>query len=498
MLRVLPVVLLVALSVVYRLPPLLNAPDVNSDVAVVGLQAMHILDGHWSWFLPGSGYQTSVDSLVAAGFFHFLGITPLVLMVSAFSAYVVLTLLVYFTLRHHLKRWTAFVATLPLVFTPPAVHTYALHPPRQAALTLVFFSIWLLHGASRSAHANFRYALGSGVAFLAYFADPYALVFLPAVMLFAALATRDGAPDGKVGLARVQACGAGVVLGAIPVTLLRLSRHATPGQTTLRFDLIRHNARLLKSPCLPWALSYRAYWEPDGTHYVPWHAGAFSIVQDLGAALLVLGFLSGFVAFFLTRRVPWRLRRLGLAGALVLPLTIGGFLTSVMVMDLFSMRYLSAIVLAAPFALAPLAYLVERRVMALLLAPYLISAALCGWLGYVPYVHGWRVIDIGAGEDWAKLQTELKVQGVHEATADYWSSYRLTFLSKEHFIVVPLHASEDRYAPYRSEFKKAKRYAYIFDPRRSLEDFTKTAARLPGKRQIELTAGRLRAVVYQR
>src|SRR5215510_2802496 len=53
---------LAVLSVLFRIPPLLNARGVNSDAAVVGLQALHILQGEWSWFLWGAPYQASFDA----------------------------------------------------------------------------------------------------------------------------------------------------------------------------------------------------------------------------------------------------------------------------------------------------------------------------------------------------------------------------------------------------------------------------------------------------
>jgi len=61
----LPPLLLVVVSVLARLPALVNARGVNSDAAVVGLQAMHILHGEWSWFLWGAGYQASFDATQA-------------------------------------------------------------------------------------------------------------------------------------------------------------------------------------------------------------------------------------------------------------------------------------------------------------------------------------------------------------------------------------------------------------------------------------------------
>lgn len=123
---------LVALSYLFRLPPLLNADSTNSDAAVVGLQAMHVLRGEWSPFLWGSGYQTSVDSLVAAAFFAVLGPTPRALMVSALTLHVALTLLAFATVRRHLDAPRAFIATLPVVLTASSVHTYALYPPRRS------------------------------------------------------------------------------------------------------------------------------------------------------------------------------------------------------------------------------------------------------------------------------------------------------------------------------------------------------------------------------
>ena len=85
----LPTLALLAASYAFRLPPLLNARSTNSDAAVVGLQAMHMLRGELSPFLWGSGYQTSADSLVAARFFAVLGPSPLVLMLSALTLHVV-------------------------------------------------------------------------------------------------------------------------------------------------------------------------------------------------------------------------------------------------------------------------------------------------------------------------------------------------------------------------------------------------------------------------
>jgi hypothetical protein len=99
-----PWLVVLAASILFRLPPLINAPGTNSDAAIVGLQAMHILRGEWSWFLLGSGYQTSVDSLLAAIVFFFTGPSPLALMGSTLAGHILLTWFVFSILRRAFAR----------------------------------------------------------------------------------------------------------------------------------------------------------------------------------------------------------------------------------------------------------------------------------------------------------------------------------------------------------------------------------------------------------
>jgi hypothetical protein len=188
----------------------------------------------------------------------------------------------------------------------------------------------------------------------------------------------------------------------------------------------------------------------------------------------------------------------------MLPLTVVGFLGSVMVMDLFSTRYLAAIILACPMALAPAAYLLRERWSLVALSPYLVSAALAGWLGFGPFVRGPLPVRTPSGlaRDERALGAELARRGVSAALADYWVSYRLTFLFEERLPVVPIHAREDRYAPYRAAFDRAPVVAYVFDPRRSREDLDKELLELTTAPEFSsaerLTVGDLTALVLTR
>ncbi len=474
-----PWLVVLAASILFRLPPLINASGTNSDAAIVGLQAMHILRGEWSWFLLGSGYQTSVDSLVAAIVFYFTGPSPLALMATTLAEHIGLTWLVFSILRRAFSRlpatsaeragiWAAILVA-PLVFTPDPVHTYVLYPPRQASLTLVFLGLWLLDGAVASARPRLRLALGGATAGLACFADPYGLLFLPGVALLGLLTSLDGAaprlPPRRVILERLGSALVGALIGLIPYQLLIHHPLASRGQTRLSLAAVPHNFELLRETCLPWLLSTRIYAAQHMSDYAPWETGpAYHAFQVLAATLLAIGLLSG-AALFFVRKIPREIRRLGLVGAAMVPVTIGGFLVSPMVMDHFSSRYLVAILLLAPFALLPLATLIAPRRLALVLGPYLLSAAVSGWVSYAPFglsVHPSLATDVRLGE-------VLRERGIHHAVADYWASYRLAFLYREDPLVVPKNEGEDRHKPSRDAYEAAPQVAYIHDAYRSRE-----------------------------
>ena len=196
---------LAALSFATRLPALVAASGTNSDAAIVGLQARHILRHEWSPFLWGSGYQTAADSAVAALFFAALGPSPLVLMLSALTLHVLATCLVFATLRRRFTPWLALLLMMPMVVSPSSVHSYALYPPRQTSLTLVLAAFWAIDGA-RSDKASPRaraawLAAGGLLATCAVSADPYPMVLLPLVALYAVLGggwqQRDAQPEAR-------------------------------------------------------------------------------------------------------------------------------------------------------------------------------------------------------------------------------------------------------------------------------------------------------------
>src|SRR5918998_1550265 len=134
-------------SVLARLPELINARGVDSDAAVVGLQAMHLLRGEWSWFLWGAGYQASFDAVLVAAAFAVTGPSALTLMAVPLAGHLVLVGLTYDVVRRAIGaaagRWSAAVACLPLVFSPQSINGVALAAPRQWSVTAAILAVWL-------------------------------------------------------------------------------------------------------------------------------------------------------------------------------------------------------------------------------------------------------------------------------------------------------------------------------------------------------------------
>jgi glycosyltransferase involved in cell wall biosynthesis len=465
---------LVLLSYLFRLPPLLNARSTNSDAAIVGLQAMHVLGGERSPFLWGSGYQTSADAFVAAAFFAVLGPTPFALMVSALTLHVLATWLVFATLRRRLDPWLALVLTLPLVLAPSSIHTYALYPPRQLAITLAVSALWAIDGGAQRGPRASRWLAAGGVLYgLAISADPYPMVLAPIVLGYGVLVAFD---HPKKHLPRLVVA---TLVGLVPFLLLHQQPRGRSGPMGLDTRVVGHNWDLLVRECLPWALSYKVYYARNVMDYHAWDAPMVVRVVQIVGALVVAGIvLFGLGAMFL-RSMPLVDRRLGFIGAMAYPVALGAFLVSVMVMDHFSMRYLAVLTTMLPFAAMPAARMLGRRRFALLFAPHLVASAIGGWVGYGPFVRGaLPVSETPELRDDYALFDLLQARGITYAEADYWTSYRLTFLFGERIVVVPTNPAEDRWAPYREAFSAAPRFAYVFDPGRSRENLAEAEAML--------------------
>ena len=481
--RRLPLLLLLVAAVLARLPALINARGVNSDAAVVGLQAMHILRGEWSPFLWGAGYQASFDAVLVAAGFAVTGPSALTLMVVPLVGHLVLIGLTYDVLRRAVGPGGAALACLPLVCAPQSINGVALYPPRQWSITAAVLAVWLASRAEgrhpeRDIRAPERtdsrgrvggrwapaWLAGSGLlAGLAVYLDLFSLQLMPAVGVFA-LWSALTAPR------RIPAVGALMLGGLAGTAVIAWSRAQPVADATkagLTLTKIGANWTLLLEQCLPYLLGMKVFVQPPGSlAHVQWAAPPWlHLVQWAGA----LGFAAAVayaVVAVLGRQGPVAVRRCGALGLVGSAASIGGFLVSSMPSDILTARYLAPIVWLAPFTLAPAAYALGARAFGVAVAPFVVAVGLGGWLAFSPYVLGGLPVrdPRGVAVDEAALASALRAEGVRYAAAQYWLAYRLTFLSDEDPIVVPLEPKDDRYRLYRDGFDTAPVVAYVFHP----------------------------------
>ncbi len=465
--------MLLTAAILFRLPLLLNARGVHSDAAIVGLQAEHMLRGEWEPFLWGVRYQGSVDAVLVAAGFAVAGRSALVLMLVPFLGYLMVLAIVFQLLRKDLTPWRAAVIVLPIVFTPAAINGVIAYAPRQWSITAVFAATALFDGAAQSRRPWLRFAFASFLGTSSLYLDLFAAQLLPGVGVFALLCCGE-AVSARVARRRVAWCCAGLLVAGALIGLVHLvpsdAGLASPAPPIAALAVSAPprvaSWRLLVDTCLPSLLAAKVFIPGASLYPDLWRPHvAVRAAQALGALVLLGGVLAGPVVS-LRRHAPPRLRRLGLLGLTVTATALFGFVASGRPTDVWSTRYLAPILWTAPFSLAALAGLFGARSLALALAPYTISSAVGGWLGFGAYVNGPRpVIDArGAAQDEAALASLLRRRGVEYGEAQYWLSYRLTFLFDERPMIAPLDPREDRYPPYRRGFASAPTVAYIFHP----------------------------------
>ena len=73
--------------------------EVNADEALVGLMALHLLDGEWSTFFWGQSYGGTIDVILLAPVVARLGATRVALQVISMLQSIVATILVWSVAR---------------------------------------------------------------------------------------------------------------------------------------------------------------------------------------------------------------------------------------------------------------------------------------------------------------------------------------------------------------------------------------------------------------
>lgn len=457
---------LLLFATLFRLPPLYNANAINSDAAVVGLQAMHMLRGEWAFRLWGAAYQGVVDSAFVALFFRILGPTPLAVYLVPFTGLLVMITLAFDVLRRRLPPISAATCVMPLVFSGMANNTPMIVVMRQTLATTLVLGIWLADGAATSPIRKQRLALSGACFALGIYIDSFAVVSMPACAFFWVACAFDLTRISRNAIQRAVRISLRVAAAVVAIFAVVLIDSA---EARKHFG---DNASLFFEQCLPFALCLRVFVKGEELHAVPWKAPLpILVVQVVGAAafLVALGASMRIACRSIQLRtafdLPWQVRRLGLFGLLATASTVTAFLVSGRAVDMWSARYLAPVFWFAPFTLAPLAYLIPRVRLLALLSPFVATTLVGGWLSYGGFVDGPRIrLDpLTVGNEERALLADLRSIGVRHVEAHYWIAYRLTFITHEDVLAVPIDRRDDRYPPYRHLVDEAPVRALVFN-----------------------------------
>lgn len=154
-----PLLALLAACLFAQLPLLLR-PEVNSDNAVVGLQALHFLRGEFSPWCWGTPYRSSIDALLTAIAFLFVGSRPLALLLVPIAGHLLLVSIAYRLLHRHLPGWSAAACCTPLVFLTLGPLLAILSGTREWSIVAALAALLLLDGGA-ALRAIVRAAVGS-------------------------------------------------------------------------------------------------------------------------------------------------------------------------------------------------------------------------------------------------------------------------------------------------------------------------------------------------
>lgn len=446
-----PFLLLVAISLLVRLPLWVNPDGLNSDHAVAALQGLHMLRGEFSWFLWGVGYQASLESLIIAGFFRLLGENSYAVLATTYLAYLILLWAIHAILRRYLPIGKATLAALFVVIAAPPLLFGTFYPPRLWSLTAIFVG---LYAAERG-----RYGWAAFLAFASLYIDFFAIQFWPALLAFSA--TRAWLSTN-----RREALKHFIVGFALGAVVLGLSRKLGPQGGThlgIKFHYVGKNLRLIFEGLLP-VLYAIPPWHAYQEISVPsWFRDpVVLLIRTLAGALPLAA-----VALSLRRMRDWdRDTKMWFGFGVVLCATsFTGTMLSADLHDIHASRYLTPLVWALPFLLLPTIKRETLRDLAVFFAPYFTVALLTSQYFYGPAVRNVFVpvkSAFGQGTNEKELGALLAREKVHYGYSNYWPSYRITYLLRESLIVVPIEPIANRYEPYRQAVEKADRYAVVF------------------------------------
>ena len=495
----------VALTVAARMPFLLRGDRFfAADEAVEGLMARHVLLGEFPLFFWGQAYKGVPEVYAAALVFSVAGSSVLALQAVTLAFFAAFIGLQFILISRLFSPPVAWLTSLFAIVAPPSLVYWSLVGVAEISVTLLAGATAVLathawrQTRSLRALAVFAFAIGFGL-----WVQQYMFYYLVAIAAaawidaprgrrstIADLVAADGAPRWVAVSARL------LLAGAIVYAALGLHSFFTGGFTSSVFGVPVENIhpqKLWRISAVLFVIAISASWwrrvrrrDPDLVRQTAIAGGAFLV----GFSPYIVGRLRGGGASAPMRSANavemWEATRrsanemapilfgfrgpgteplhvpaaMSLALVAIAVLSYAGirrsretvffhvfplvsvalFLVSVAFVDAQSFRYLMPIYAAVPLILA----VGVREAWKANRVTGFGAAVLVAGLFAVQEIHWYRTL--APDERLARAIACLREGDVRYAWADYWTSYKLTFLTNEASIVAPTDA--DRYPPF--------------------------------------------------
>jgi len=403
--------------------------ELNADEAVMGLMAMHFLEGEWSTFYWGQAYGGTLEVILLAPVVAVLGATRTALQVVPFIQSVAATALVWAVARRVVERQGAITAAA-LFWSFPAAFVWWQTRQSLLYLSVIVLGLIIVLCAQRIEEDPnlkldwFVLGLAAGLGFwtspqIVYFALPVAvwlLIKLPSSAV-------------RVGWLVIPA----FLLGASPWLITNIAK-GWPSIMSLPLISDGPVARLWSwaSGGLPLALGLKVPFTEE------W------LWPYIGPALYVVALGALTVALLL--RLPPRAIHVGLLFAFPILFTLIPASASV-----GRGRYFFFLAPPIAVALASLPQGTRGRIILMAIATGLTALGLFQVrnvsVSFVPPVE--------------PLVEVLDREGVDNVVAGYWVAYKLTWETEERILASPV--DSNRYPPYMEEIRRAERVAYVYN-----------------------------------
>jgi 4-amino-4-deoxy-L-arabinose transferase-like glycosyltransferase len=403
--------------------------ELNSDEAVIGLMAMHLLDGEFSTFFWGQDYGGTLDVILAAPFVWLFGPTRMALQLVPVLQSIAATALVALVARRILG-WRGGATAAAIFWSFPAAFVWWQTRPSLLYLPIVVLGLTIVLCVQRLEEDPFRRAewLLAGVAAgVGWWTSPHVLYFLlPSVLWLLARRGWSALRHGWIALPAF-AIGAGLWLSYNTV-------NGWPSVTTLPFVTADPLDRLVAFFLggLPIALGAKVPFTEE------W----------IGPIIGPILYLIGLAALIAAIGLPRKQRPISVWLLIAFPILFTLIPTEAYV---GSGRYF--IFLGPPVAIV-LSSLPRSDLGRIALLAICISLTAFG-------LARMRDLQVSFVPEVDPLVQVLDQADVAHVISGFWVAYKLTWETEEAVIATPV--AMNRYSPYRDEVAAADEIGYVYN-----------------------------------